>query len=176
MTEELMKEQLSRTFVEAIARRNGYIIGRGEIDMGVDLTIQEIDYEVLNGKRMYFTEGKGIDIQLKATTTKNAFVKDGIIKYDLEVKNYNSIIRRFNFRKVTNKGNPLILILFVLSKDSRRWLVVTKKYVKLRKKAFWYCINNVEPISTNKRTVRIEIPIDNQIDLTTFPMLMKKFY
>ncbi len=88
MTEELMKEQLSRTFVEAIARRNGYIIGRGEIDVGVDLSIQEIDYDIVNGKKVYFTKGKGIDIQLKCTTTKNAFVKERFVKYDLEVKNY----------------------------------------------------------------------------------------
>lgn len=176
MTEELMKEQLSRTFVEAIARRNGYIIGRGEIDVGVDLFIQEIDYDIVNGRKMYFTEGKGIDIQLKCTTTKNAFVQDGFVKYDLEVKNYNSIIRRFNARRVNDKVKPLILILFVLPKDSSKWLIVTKKQLKLRKKAYWYCIDDIQPISTNSRTVRIKIPVKNQMDLTTFPTLFDEFY
>ncbi len=60
MTEEQLKEQLSRTFVEAIARRGGFIIGRGEIDIGVDLSVQKVEHYMV-GKRKYFNiylEGK----------------------------------------------------------------------------------------------------------------------
>ncbi len=144
--------------------------------MGVDLFIQKVEYSITNKQKSYYTKGEVIDVQLKCTTTKSIFAKDGVIKYDLEVKNYNDIVRRFNGRAIDKKIHPLILILFILPKDSSGWLVVTKKHLKLRKKAYWYYLDSTQPLSSNNRTIRITIPIENQVDLTTLPMLFDEFY
>ena len=52
-------------------------------------------------------------MQLKATT--NIVPKNGKIYYDLEVKNYNDLIRE-------NIGTQRILILYAMPKDRDLWL------------------------------------------------------
>ncbi len=93
MTDTIVMEELSRTYLETIANGTGYFNSIAR-DYGTDLTIRKANYCPHN--RRYLTIGKSVDIQVKAVTERYVKgindVDSADIKYALEVKNYNDLI------------------------------------------------------------------------------------
>lgn len=163
MTETDIMEELSKGYLEVIASRSGYF-NAFQRDYGTDLTIRKA--KVCPVRKRYLTTGKAIDIQVKAVS--ETYVVDyndaskTNIKYDLEVKNYNDLIDRAN-----EKGAyiPLILAVFIIPTDKTKWIELRTDELMVRKCAFWFQIPVGASHSTNKTTVRIEIPKANRIAL-----------
>lgn len=163
MTETDIMEELSKGYLEVIASRSGYF-NAFQRDYGTDLTIRKA--KVCPVRKRYLTTGKAIDIQVKAVSETYVVDYDDPlktnIKYDLEVKNYNDLIDRAN-----EKGAyiPLILAVFIIPADKSKWIELTTDELMVRKCAFWFQIPVGVSHSTNKTTVRIEIPKANRIAL-----------
>ncbi|MGB1242865.1 MAG: DUF4365 domain-containing protein, partial [Chitinophagales bacterium] len=87
MTDEQIKEQLSRKYIEIIASRMRCIVEGGNIDIGVDLILHYVKVSTFKGKKIYEPTGQRFDIQLKSTTTKYVIETPDFLKFDLEVKN-----------------------------------------------------------------------------------------
>jgi len=153
MTEEQIKEQLSKAFVTALAADAGFILRDfGGIDYGIDGKFCDVIItEDENGKKRYSENGFGIDFQLKAST--NIKTKNGLLIYDLESKNYNDLVK-------TNIGTPRILIVYSMPEDRNEWLKIDRNQTILKKCAWWCSLRGQEP-TTNKRKKRIEIPENN---------------
>jgi hypothetical protein len=172
MTIEQIKEQLSNRFIGILATNKGFVIDKGEIDLGIDYTLKKTyQYTTPAGKSRWNYDSRYIDIQLKATTD-NSIVNDvNSIKYDLEVKSYNDLIER-----QTNGVAPLILILFILPIDQNTWVEVDVNEIKLKKHAYWY----IPPIgaaqTANEHRIRIEIPKGNILGIDCFNELHQQFY
>ena len=83
MTEAHTKELISRAYVNALAARVGMTVANASLDYGFDGTFKDIEYDEETNE--YGETGFGIDFQLKATI--NASPNNGVIKYNLEVKN-----------------------------------------------------------------------------------------
>ena len=78
MTEEHIKEQLSRAYVKAIAANAGLILREYDQDYGLDGKFSDIYFDKNSlGKLRYCENGFGIDFQLKATT--NIVAKNGYL-------------------------------------------------------------------------------------------------
>jgi len=149
MTEQHIKEQISKAYTKVVAAKAGIIYRDfGEMDYGMDGSFSDVEYS--NGR--YSESGFGIQFQLKATA--HITPKDGRLIYDLEVKNYNDLIKN-------DVGMPRILILYVMPKDKSEWLIINSEYTILKKCAWWYSLKGSK-ITKNKNRVRIYIP-DNQI-------------
>lgn len=156
MTEQHIKEQLSRAFVKAIAANAGFILREFDVDYGLDGKFSDVDFEEdVSGHKRYCENGFGIDFQLKATT--NITPKDGYLTYDLEAKNYNDLVK-------VNVGTPRILIVYSMPKGRDEWLKISTESVILKKCA-WWCSLKGQPPTTNDQKKRIRIP-DNHL-LTT---------
>jgi len=124
LTEEHIKEGLSRAYVLAVANRAGFNIAKSEIDYDMDGMFREV---IIRENRRV-ESGFSIDYQLKSTT--NVKFAGEFIKYKLESKNYNDLVE-------TNIATPRILILFVLPKDDSQWLNINYQSTILKNCAWW---------------------------------------
>ena len=159
MTDNVVMEELSKSYVESLANERGYFNSTSR-DYGQDLTIRKAN--LCPTRNRYLTSGKAIDIQLKAVSER--FVR-GIhddekttIKYDLEVKNYNDLIDRNN---QNGKLIPLILIVFVIPDNRNEWLSLDNNKLILKKCAYWYEVPEGSIHSSNSVSITIEIPKTN---------------
>jgi hypothetical protein len=147
LTEEHIKEGLSKAYVSAVANKAGMnceINGR-EFDYGIDGTL--IDVRVMpSGRRC--ESGFKIDFQLKSTV--NLTVNDEEVVYSLSAKNYNDLVE-------VDVGTPRILIVLALPSLPDEWLSVTEERLLMKNCAWWCSLRGQEP-TENISTVNIHIP------------------
>jgi hypothetical protein len=172
MTTNDIMEEISKKYVEIVANRTGYFncIQR---DYGTDLSIRKA---VMCPKRKrLLTQAKTVDIQLKAVSEK--YIRGlsdpakTIIKYDLEVKNYNDLSER----SAESAYTSLLLIVFIIPDDQNHWVSITPNELIVKKCAYWYKVPENASLSTNKETVTIDIPKSNQVGLSLFNDLFSSF-
>jgi len=171
MTIEQIKEDLSTKCIEALANRLGYSTESRRRDYGVDLKIVEIlKRNEPSGKVSYYESNREIKVQLKATTEKQIRNRDGLIKYDLRVKNYNDIVHS------VNNLRPTYLFLIVMPDDEAKWLEYTPDELILRSKCYWYIHPKGTQESHNTDSHVIQIPEKQMIEMNTFAQLIEEIY
>lgn len=168
MTEEDIKEELSRNFVQLVASRRGFIHKTGNKDYGTDLQVCEIQpVQVAGGPGLrYYETGKALDLQLKCTCDVSATRHADGVHYALKPKNYNDLARRWT----TSPSTPLYLLLMVLPDNPDEWMEVSATELILRRYVYWFRPPLGSPESTNTRSVTITIPFTNVVDLDFFPL------
>lgn len=171
MTENDIKELLSRNFVRTIANRFGYKVGDRDLDNGVDLSIIEVTQRTnTDGSTRYLDSGKIVELQLKSTTENSVTYLDGSIKYALEAKNYNDLIYR------RNGVSPLFLILFILPTDAKNWVVCEETMLKIEKHAYWFIPDVTDKQTDNTGTITIEFPKTNLLNESAIPEIFNIAY
>ena len=159
MTDNLIMEEISRSYLELLANNTGYFPSVTK-DFGTDLTIRKAKY--CSERKRILTIGKSIDIQLKAVSEKYVIGSEDInldtIKYVLEVKNYNDLIVRANESGICM---PLILCVFIIPNDRNEWFSINPSEMIIKKCAYWYRIPFNAELSTNTTSITIEIPKTN---------------
>jgi len=150
MTEQHIKEQISRAYVRAIAARAGILMEECSVDYGVDGRFVDVDYDAEYGR---YAAGFGIDFQLKAT--KNIIPKGDKLIYDLEVKNYRDLIK-------TKVGTPRILIVYSMPRQMDEWITITDDDTTLRRCA-WWCSLKGQGETNNKNKKRIILPVSQRL-------------
>jgi hypothetical protein len=161
MTQEQIKEQLSRNYIELLINSGGYKQITPVLDHGVDLYIMRVQRIGRGDKTRFFDSTDQIGIQLKCTCL--ASIEEGIdyIKYDLEVKSHNDLVDRIRYKATI----PLFLVLVILPDDINKWVTVRDEEIALAKYAYWYRPNLTDNFTPNKNRQRITIPKANKIDL-----------
>lgn len=165
MTTQQIQEQMSKSYVGAIAAMSGLICSTPEIDDGVDGTFRNVRLvlgEGQNRKSRYRDTGHAIDYQLKATT--NLGIVDNEVVYSLEVKNYNDLVDKC-------VGTPRILILYYMPKDRNDWIKVNGYESNMRYGA-WWCSLHGEQVSENKQKVTIRFPETQRLTPKSLRFLM----
>lgn len=172
MTIEQKKEQLSNRYLGILAANRGFVIEKPELDLGVDYQLKKTyTYTMPNGKTRFQYDSRYIDIQLKATTENQVIIQPGMVRYDLEAKNYNDLVER-----QTNGVAPLVLILFVLPDLPADWVDLHVTELRLRRNAYWYQPPAGSVQTANQNTIRIDIPIANRLDIDCCVSLHQQFY
>lgn len=162
LTKQHIQEGLAISYVMAVANRAGVVCDvKPQFDYKVDGTFSGI-IQFPNGD--YCNNGFKIDFQLKSST--NVEIKDSLVAYDLEMKNYRDLIR-------TDYGTPRILILLKLPKNEEEWLNLDQDRMILKNCAWWFSLRALEN-SENKETKRIFIPVENVFDVTAINNLMER--
>jgi Domain of unknown function (DUF4365) len=166
--QQIIEELLSIAHVQAIAAKVGVSIAtfdrlwrkRSYRDHGVDGHFRQIT--VIENRR--YACGYGLDFQLKASI--NCKIKASHVRYDLESKTYNDLIRR----DLSRDTIPCILLLKVLPKDKDSWLSDNGDGIFLGGACYWKHIQG--EISSNKESVRIRIPKTQQLTPDTLLRLL----
>ncbi len=170
MTENEIKEELSRSYVKSVANFLGYKIEIPERDHGTDCRVIEVTKMNRGNNMRYQESGRKIDIQLKATTEESVEIEGDFIKYDLEAKTYNDLIFRL-------KGvNFLVLIVFILPKNKKDWVSCLDDELILRKNAFWFLLSDIDDETDNKSSIRIKIPLKNRFSFDSIQQLFDLQY
>lgn len=160
ITEEHIKEGLSRAYTIAVAHRAGMNYCSDTLDYGIDGTFRDV---IIRENRRC-NGGHSIDFQLKATV--DVEIGGGYIIYDLESKNFNDL-------RETEIGTPRILILFVMPSDSTQWLNISDSGTILKNCAWWHSLKGLPP-TQNTATKRIKIPINQILTVDALHTLMNK--
>ena len=161
--QSLKMEDMSEAYVRALCAINGFNVNRGTRDNeGWDISIS---CKGFLGTDSVLSTTK-IEVQLKATYAKIKRSSDGFISFKLEVKNYNQLID-------TKRIIPLILVVFQMYEDEKKWLEQNEEYLKITRCAYWVSLKGEKP-TDNKNSITIQIPTNNILTQNTLRDLMYK--
>ena len=147
-------EAVGRAWVRAVAAGAGFAVGQSDFDRdGVDLNIRSGGYS--------FPQ---LDLQLKATTEEKV-IRDGMLKFDLRKKNYDSLI--------LDTVVPRVLVVHFMDQHEVNWVAVEGSGLTISGMCYWVCLCG-QPPSGNTSTVRVWIPEENVFDLNAIRNLLKE--
>ncbi len=172
MTDEMIKEKLSKAFVKTIASYGGYTVTVPEDDYGVDFYIARHKARCNSKNRRLVEQPAILRIQLKSTTEKRIRrTKEGI-NYELKAKNYNDLVEQ----RPQVENLPLILIVCVLPDEKEKWLKLDKKYLSLFSEAYYYIAeNNSITVDNEESSKTILLREENRIQIDFIDKLYKEF-
>ena len=140
MTPNMQMEQLSLTYVKAVASKAGFQVVRPEPD------IDSVDGVLISsvGRR------PKIDFQAKSTTRD--VLRDDALHFPLPVKNYEELR--------ADTITPRILIVLLMPDDDARWVAQSEEELCLRHCAYWLSLED-RPATANTSSVTVQIPTTN---------------
>ena len=153
MTPNLRMEQLSMSYVRAVASGAGYQVSRPEPD------VDSVDGVLMAS----FGQRPRIDSQAKATY-QNVLL-GGVIHFPLPVKNYDDL--RADTR------TPRILIVMLMPGDDMDWLTQSDRELCLRHCCYWLSLAG-RPSVQNTSSVTVQIPTANMFNRAQLDDLMAK--
>jgi hypothetical protein len=159
LTENHIKEGLSRAYILAVAHRAGFNVSVREFDYGIDGTFHDVKSR--DGRLV--ESGFPLDFQAKASETWT--IEDGHVVYDLEAKTHRDL--------TDAEGGPRILVLLTLPPDAREWLGISDEALVLKRCAWWLSLRGEAP-TTNKETQRVRIPVTQRFDVGALTAMMKR--
>lgn len=174
MTEEQIKELLSRHYVSLIGSRTGFTCTKPDSDYGVDLYAAKVEALVDDtGKIEWIPTGHFLNMQLKASCERvvSSTVPDHF-GYQLPVRAYNQLARWW----ASDPATPFYLIVFLLPDDPAEWLKVTPLELALRKSAYWYRTEPGAVPTQNTSTITIQVSHVNRVGLNFMSERCDEFY
>lgn len=159
LTENHIKEGLSRAYILAVAHRAGFNCSLREFDYGIDGTFLHI--KKAHGHRRV-ESGFKIDFQAKASHRCTISGKE--ISYVLSAKNQRDLVD-------TNVGTPRILIILALPREPSEWLKTSPSQLVMRRCAWWTSLRGLPP-TRNDTAQTIKIPIQNTFDVDALTAMM----
>lgn len=152
LTDNARKEQLSLSYLHALAAVGGYTVSSPNIDTdSIDICISS------GGSRR-----SSVQFQLKATSSPDWSADS--LRFQLKAKNYNDLARR---RQV-----PLLLAVMVLPELPADWLALGSDEMVLRKCVYWMSLIG-EP-ETDQGSKVVIIPKVNLLTVDSLRDLIQK--
>lgn len=158
ITEQHIKEVISKGYIDSLIAYAGFNSYNYDKDYGLDGGFEEV--KIRGGRHV--SGGFKVDFQLKASS--NIEIKNNLVIYDLEVKNYNDLID-------TDVGTPRILFLYMLPKDEHNYISVNIDKTEFQNCAVWISLKGQE-FSNNEEKKRIKIPIENIVTRDSLKNIM----
>lgn len=158
MTEEQIKEALSRDFIHAVAHVRGVKCLHPDPDHGVDVTLCPVIRQNRGDRVRLLDSPHKLDLQIKSTTVARVMQGEGILKFDLEVKTYNDLVNR------RQDLLPLYLVLVIFDVNPPDCLFIDEVKLSILGRAYWYLPDEDAQETGNDETIRISIPVANRVD------------
>ena len=154
MTPNMQMEQLSLSYIRAVAANAGYNVTRPETDMdSVDGLIASD-----SGQR------PRIEFQAKATTRD--VLRAGEVHFPLPIKNYNDL-------RIGAPMIPRILIVLLMPAATTDWLTQTDEELCQRHCAYWHCLEG-SPAVASRQSVTVRLPLEQRFSGNQLDGLMGK--
>lgn len=153
ITDQHIKEILSRTYIAAIVARAGFILGPpAQPEYGIDGMLHGVKYK--NGKRCQTPDAVALQIK---STVDYSFRGEQVI-YEMEIDAYNKIARD----PEDPDEAPTILLLFCMPRNPIKWLSSGENGLFMRHCCYWYCESDF--CSNHHRSMTISIPRSNMFN------------
>jgi len=166
ITEQHIKEDLSRAYIQALAGQAGVIVRIGEEshDYGIDGDFEAV--QMIGGKRKQ--TGCPIKFQLKATVAWKEEAEQ--IEYELDVATYNHLISLSSNRVAA----PIVLVVLCLPPDRDDWAQFKEDVLELKKCCYYKQLvgSPVNKADTSKEKVFIRS--DHRLTPEVLRELLKK--
>jgi hypothetical protein len=160
MDENEQKQQLSFSYVHAVASAAGYSCYLPFVDDdSVDRAI------AARGKVKGLLESPRIDIQLKTLVRIPLKVKETSFRYRLKKKNYDDL-RRLSLV-------PRLLVVLLLPHDPGAWVTVGHQQMISRYAAYYLSLSGM-PAKTNVTTVTVTLSRDSLFSVDNLRRLMEQ--
>jgi hypothetical protein len=159
LTENHIKEGLSRAYILAVAHRAGFNCSLREFDYGIDGTFHDV--KIRDGRRV--ESGFSIDFQAKAS--EGCVMEDEELVYDLEAKSHRDLTEP--------AGTARILIVLALPRDPDDWLRISPDALTMKRCAWWISLRG-QPTTANKETQRIRISRASTLDVRSLTEMMRR--
>lgn len=160
MTDQQIKEAISKEFLRILANGHGFKVTEPPIDHGVDMIVCPVTTRATPaGGVRYLDSPFKLDFQLKATTPTGITDDGDRVRYDLESKTYNDLVAR------RPQPLPLHLILVVLDSAPPACITIDDTSLSLTGQAYWYLPEEDADETHNDHTIRISIPKANRLEL-----------
>lgn len=173
MTREDIMEKISTSYVKTICNYCGYTTSSPESDYGIDLEVGEISKRATSSNKIrYFDTNRRLGFQLKATSETSKLINftEDHLTYKLDVKNYNDLVN------AKDDGNQSFLILIVMPPDKANWVNLTTEQLEVRKRAYWFTVDDDSEESDNASKVSIKISREQIFNENTISDLFKERY
>ena len=149
-------------------------------DDGVDLGMDKSRKFPENGKSTHRSLGSLVEFQFKTTTEDRVVFGTENLKFDLDAKTFNKLMRRKEEKQLNPKAAPLLLMLFVLPSEPSDWIKIDKQkgFTLAAGRFYWLSHEDIDKPTQNKNWQRINIPLKNHLGLEffddIFTLLFKK--
>lgn len=173
MTEEIIKENLSKATIRMLAAFDGYGISTSENDYGIDLSI--VGYSIRNSKQNQSRQLElpyRLRLQLKSTTENQITrIQEGV-KYKLKSKNYNDLVEQ----RQQISDNPLVLFVIIFPDEKEKWLHLNEKELLLTVEIYYYLVeDNASLLDNEESTKTILLKKENKVDVGTIGRLYEEY-
>jgi hypothetical protein len=150
------QEQFNIAYIAAMAAQAGLNHSRPTVDDdSVDL--------ILMGKG-YGGVLKNPQIHLQLKCTSQDLIQGDVIKYPLNIKNYNDL-RGDSFI------SPRYLVVLLIPQNEQEWIVHQSECMKLHNQCYWVSIKD-HPDTINTTSVTVDIPLNQRLTTDTLRHLM----
>lgn len=141
------KEQLHRGMVQAIASAAGCVVGKDEIDQGVDFVISH-QIATRHDRRQ-------IDVQLKCT--ERDITSTGFVVVRLPIERYDEM-------RLPGKPNPFLLVAQHVVKNEDDWLNFDGEFSEFRVKNYWMNLTGAPERNVKGDEVEVRVPTTQVLD------------
>jgi hypothetical protein len=172
MTEQQVKEYLSRHFLGLVASRCGFKTSSPQPDNGTDLHVTKAVRVMRPQGARVVDDPNVLHLQLKCTTESQTIPDGDGFKFDLEVNAYNDLVEKWN----DNHYVRSMLVVMVLPDDHAHWLTISADEIVMRRAAYWFAPASGTPLSTNSSTHRVRISHANAVTLDFIPSKFAEYY
>ena len=159
MTENTKKEEFSYGYIQlicAIAGCAAEITGRVMDNEGIDVRITAPGLT---------NDVDDVTMKVQVKCTSNLIInKEGSIKYDLKVKNYNKLVGTMSYGKQ-------ILIVVNVPENTNNWVDILQDKTLVRKCGYWIDLKGKSK-TNNREAVRIDIPQENLLTPNSIQQLI----
>lgn len=143
-------ELLSKAYVHAVASYAGCGCDDVRSDFGIDLSIRAVSWS--HGR--FIDDGLLLDLQLKSTLAVSIRGTEDRIFYELAVRNYDHL------REQIRDWPRRLLVLFLMPENEDEWLTQDRQGMVMRQCCYYLSLKGY-PVTSNKKTVTVEIPQAN---------------
>ena len=149
LSEEDVKEHLSRAYVYAVATKAGFAF------QPIDIDRDSIDVQIKAHGRVNEASkitSPQIELQLKATTNCVLDSHGSNFRLSIPIKNYNDLR--------SNRATPAILVVLFLPDNPDDWIIHSEDNLISKKCAYWVSLKD-EPDVPNTSNITISVPKSN---------------